>query len=134
MNYWLIKSEPDVYGYDTLLKDGKGTWDGVRNFAARNNLKGMKTDDLALFYHSNIGKEVVGIAKIIKEYYQDPTTEDPNWVAVDVAPFQKLKTPVTLEKIKKDEQLKDIMLVRLGRLSVMPLKKEEFDRIIELSN
>ena len=134
MNYWLVKSEPDVYSYDTLVKAGKGTWDGVRNYAARNNLKGMKTGDLLLFYHSNIGKEVVGIAKVIKEFYQDPTTEDPAWVVVDVTPFKKLSKPVTLQTIKADPRLQDVFLVKQGRLSVMPLKKEEFDIILELGS
>jgi len=132
MNYWLVKSEPDVYSYDTLLKDGKGTWDGVRNYQARNNLREMKKGDLLLFYHSNIGKEVVGIAKVIKEQYQDPTTENPNWVVVDVAPFQKLDKPVSLMAIKANENLQQIHLVRQGRLSVMSLKKEEFDLIVQL--
>jgi predicted RNA-binding protein with PUA-like domain len=133
MNHWLIKSEPDVYSYDTLLKDGKGTWDGVRNYQARNNLKEMKVGDLALFYHSNIGKEVVGIAQIIKEHYPDPTTDDARWVVVDIAPFQKLKKGVSLELIKKDPLLQNIHLVRQGRLSVMSLSKEEFDHIVSLS-
>lgn len=132
-NYWILKSEPDVYSYDTLQKDGMGIWDGVRNYQARNNLKAMKVGDLALFYHSNIGKEVVGIAKITKESYQDPTTEDKNWVVVEVEPVEKLKKPVTLSAIKKDDMLSQIMLVRNGRLSVIPLKKEEFDRILALS-
>jgi predicted RNA-binding protein with PUA-like domain len=134
MNYWLVKSEPDVYGFDTLLKDKKGVWDGVRNYQARNNLQAMKIGDLLLFYHSNIGKEVVGIAKVIKEHYQDPTTDDTRWVVVDVAPVEKLKKPVSLETIKSDPSLQNIHLVRQGRLSVMPLKKEEFDRILELGN
>jgi predicted RNA-binding protein with PUA-like domain len=133
MNHWLIKSEPDVYSYDTLLKDGKGTWDGVRNYQARNNLKEMKVGDLALFYHSNIGKEVVGIAQIIKEHYPDPTIDDARWVVVDIAPFQKLKKGVSLELIKKDPLLQNIHLVRQGRLSVMSLSKEEFDHIVSLS-
>lgn len=134
MNYWLVKSEPDVYSYDTLLKDGKGTWDGVRNYQARNNLKEMKTGDLMLFYHSNIGKEVVGIARIIKEHYQDPTTDDTRWVVVDVAPFKKLDKPVSLIDIKANENLQQIHLVRQGRLSVMGLKKEEFDLIVLLGS
>jgi predicted RNA-binding protein with PUA-like domain len=134
MNYWLVKSEPDVYSYDTLVKAGKGTWDGVRNYTARNNLKGMKTGDLLLFYHSNIGKEVVGIAKVIKEFYQDPTTEDQNWVVVDVEPYKKFTKTVTLQTIKADPRLQDVFLVKQGRLSVMPLKKEEFDIIMELGS
>lgn len=134
MNYWLLKSEPDVYGFDTLIKDGKGVWDGVRNYQARNNLKAMKKGDLALFYHSNIGKEVVGIMEITKEAYQDPTTDNTNWVVVEVKPIEKLKKTVTLEQIKADEQLQNILLIRHSRLSVMPIKKEEFDRIMYLSS
>ncbi len=133
MNYWILKSEPDVYGYETLEKDKKGVWDGVRNYQARNNLKAMKIGDLALFYHSNIGKEVVGIIKITKESYQDPTTTDTNWVVVEVEPFRKLKKAVPLSAIKNEPMLQDILLVRNGRISVSQLKKEEFDRIIELS-
>src|SRR5687767_13873626 len=100
MNYWLVKSEPVKYSWDRLVKEGRTVWDGVRNFQARNNLKAMKTGDLVLFYHSNEGKEVVGIAKVLKEYYQDPTTQDPQWVVVDLAPVEALKNPVSLEKIK----------------------------------
>ena len=134
MQHWLVKSEPFKYSWEKFNQDGRTFWDGVRNFQARNNLKAMKQGDLVLFYHSNEGKEVVGIAKVVKEHYQDPTTEDPNWVVVDLSPVEALKTPVTLEQIKADEQLKDIGLVRQGRLSVMGLKREEFDRIIELGN
>lgn len=134
MNYWLIKSEPHKYSWEKFNKDGSTFWDGVRNYQARNNLRSMKTGDLVLFYHSNDGKCVVGIAKVIKEFYQDPTTEDPNWVVVDLEPVQPLDKPVTLEQIKADEQLQNISLVRQGRLSVMPLKVEEFDRIVALGN
>ncbi|SFT13564.1 EVE domain-containing protein [Sphingobacterium wenxiniae] len=134
MNYFLVKSEPFKYSWEQFNKDGQTFWDGVRNYQARNNLKAMKEGDLVLFYHSNEGKEVVGVAKVVKEFYQDPTTEDPKWVAVDLAPVETFKTPVTLETIKADEFLQDIALVRQGRLSVMPLKPEEFDRIIELGN
>lgn len=132
MNYWLVKSEPFKYSWDVFVKDKQTFWDGVRNFQARNNLRAMKLDDLVLFYHSNEGKEVVGIAKVVKESYQDPTTEDKNWVVVDLAPLEKLKKPVTLEQIKSDSRLENIGLVRQGRLSVMELKKEEFDVILEL--
>ena len=133
INYWLLKSEPDVYGFDTLLKDGKGMWDGVRNYQARNNLKAMKQGDLAFFYHSNIGKEVVGMMEITKEAYPDPTTENKNWVVVEVKPLEKLKNTVTLKQIKKDELLQNMPLIKHSRLSVMPLSKDEFDRIILLS-
>lgn len=134
MNHWLVKSEPVKYSWEKFNKDGRTFWDGVRNYQARNNLREMKEGDLVLFYHSNEGKAVVGIAKVVREFYQDPTTEDPNWVVVDLSPVQTLKTPVTLETIKADEQLKNISLVRQGRLSVMPLKAEEFDRILELGS
>jgi predicted RNA-binding protein with PUA-like domain len=134
MNHWLVKSEPFKYSWDKFNEDGQTFWDGVRNYQARNNLRDMKLGDLVLFYHSNEGKEVVGIAKVIKESYQDPTTTDPNWVVVDLAPVEALKKPVTLERIKADERLQDLSLVRQGRLSVMPLKAEEFDRILELAN
>ena len=134
MNYWLVKSEPYKYSWDKFNEDGRTFWDGVRNYQARNNLRLMKEGDLLLFYHSNDGKEVVGIAKVVKEFYQDPTTEDKNWVVVDIVPVEKLKNPVTLEQVKADEFLKDVGLVRQGRLSVMGLKTEEFDRIIELGS
>jgi len=130
MRHWLVKSEPFKYSWEQFEKDGKTFWDGVRNYQARNNLREMKKGDLVFWYHSNEGKEIVGIAKVIKEYYQDPTTEDKNWVVVDLAPFKKLKKTVTLAQIKADENLKDIGLIRQGRLSVMELKKEEFDYIL----
>ncbi|MXV51440.1 EVE domain-containing protein [Pedobacter sp. HMF7647] len=133
MNYWLVKSEPFKYSWEKFNKEGRTFWDGVRNYQARNNLRDMKEGDLVLFYHSNEGKAVVGIAKVVKESYQDPTTDDKNWVVVDLSPVESLKRPVTLEEIKADERLKDISLVRQGRLSVMPLKANEFDRIIELA-
>ena len=134
MQHWLVKSEPVKYSWEKFNQDGRTHWDGVRNFQARNNLRAMKEGDLVLYYHSNEGKAVVGVAKVVKECYQDPTTEDPNWVVVDLSPVETLKTPVTLEQIKADPQLKDIGLVRQGRLSVMGLKREEFDRILELGN
>jgi predicted RNA-binding protein with PUA-like domain len=133
MNYWLVKSEPFKYSWEQFVKDKKTFWDGVRNYQARNNLRGMKKGDLVLWYHSNEGKEIVGIAKVAKEHYQDPTTEDPNWVVVDLAPFKKLKNPVTLEQIKADKRLQNIGLVKQGRLSVMSMTAEEFDMILELS-
>lgn len=134
MNYFLVKSEPFKYSWEQFNKDGETFWDGVRNYQARNNLKAMKKGDLVLFYHSNEGKEVVGIAKVVKEFYQDPTTDDERWVVVDLAPVKTFKTPVTLETVKADPLLQDIALVRQGRLSVMPLKAEEFDRIVALGN
>lgn len=132
MQYWLMKSEPDVYSYDKLAKEGKGTWDGVRNFQAQSNLKKMKVGDLSFFYHSNIGKEIVAIMKITKEHFQDPTTKETKWVAVEVEPFQKLDKPVTLAAIKADSRFQHLLLVRQGRLSVMELKKDEFDALLEM--
>lgn len=134
MNYWLVKSEPHKYSWEKFNQEGRTFWDGVRNYQARNNLREMKEGDLVLYYHSNEGKQVVGIAKVAKEYYQDPTTDDKNWVVVDLVPFETLKNPVTLEVIKADAQLKDVGLVRQGRLSVMGMKREEFDRIVELGS
>jgi predicted RNA-binding protein with PUA-like domain len=134
MNYWLVKSEPFKYSWAKFNEDKRTFWDGVRNYQARNNLKGMKEGDLVLFYHSNEGMCVVGIAKVVREFYQDPTTDDTNWVVVDLAPVETLKNAVTLSQIKGDEYLKDISLVRQGRLSVMPLKAAEFDRILELGS
>ncbi|MDB5148975.1 MAG: hypothetical protein JWQ57_2995 [Mucilaginibacter sp.] len=134
MQHWLVKSEPFKYSWEKFNKDGRTFWDGVRNYQARNNLREMKEGDLVLFYHSNEGKEIVGIAKVVKEAYQDPTTDDTNWVVVDLSPVEALKTPVTLEQIKADPKLQDIGLVRQGRLSVMGVKREEFDYILALGS
>ncbi|WP_316823774.1 EVE domain-containing protein [Pedobacter miscanthi] len=133
MNHWLVKSEPFKYSWEKFNEDGRTFWDGVRNYQARNNLKAMKEGDLVLFYHSNEGKNVVGIAKVMREFYQDPTTDDANWVVVDLSPVESLKNPVSLEQIKAEPSLVDISLVRQGRLSVMPLKASEFDKILEMS-
>lgn len=132
MNYWLIKSEPFKYSWDQFTKDKKTCWDGVRNYAARNNLKAMKKGDLALFYHSNEGLCIVGIAKVVKEHYQDPTTEETAWVSVDFAPYKALKKPVTLTDIKADKFLQNMQLVKLSRLSVGVVTQEEFDKILLL--
>ncbi|MGZ3764129.1 MAG: EVE domain-containing protein [Mucilaginibacter sp.] len=134
MNHWLVKSEPEKYSWEKFNQDGRAVWDGVRNFTARNNLRTMKEGDLVFFYHSNEGKHIVGIAKVVKEFYQDPTTEDPNWVVVDLVPFESLKRPVTLAEIKTEPALKDIQLVRLGRLSVVPITNAEFDKILAMAN
>ena len=134
MNYWLVKSEPFKYSWEQFEKEGQTFWDGVRNYAARNNLKAMKKGDLVLWYHSNEGLEIVGIAKVRKEAYQDPTTEDDAWVVVDLKPYKKLKLPVTLSQIKKDKRLQQMDLVRLGRLSVQTVKPEEWEIVLELSN
>jgi len=134
MNYWLVKSEPEKYSWEKFNKDGRTFWVGVRNYQARNNLKAMQEGDLVFFYHSNEGKEIVGIAKVAKSAYQDPTTDDPNWVVVDLVPVEPLKKPVTLAQVKADPNLQEIHLVRQGRLSVISLRPHEFDRILELSN
>ena len=131
--YWLVKSEPSVYGWEQLVKDKKTSWDGVRNYAARNHLKAMKKGDEVLFYHSNEGMEIVGIAKVDKEFYQDPTTDDANWVVVDLKPHKKLKKPVTLSQIKTDKRLQEMALVRLGRLSVQPVTEKEWKIIMDLA-
>ncbi len=133
MNHWLVKSEQFKYSWQQFEKDGKAVWDGVRNYAARNNLRAMKKGDLVFFYHSNEGLEIVGIAKVVKEHYQDPTTDDTAWSVVEIAPFKKLKHTVTLSEIKADKKLATMQLIKLSRLSVSALKVEEFDRIIELS-
>jgi predicted RNA-binding protein with PUA-like domain len=132
MAYWLVKSEPSVYSFDQLEKDKQTTWDGVRNYAARLHLRAMKKGDPVLFYHSNEGLAIVGIAKIKKEAYQDPGTKD-DWSAVDLQPQKKLKNPVTLEVIKKDKRLANMALVRIGRLSVQPVSEEEWKVIMELA-
>ena len=134
MAYWLIKSEPFKYSWEKFEKDQQTVWDGVRNYAARLNLRAMKKGDLAFFYHSNEGVEIVGIAKIIKEAYQDPTTDDDRWVAVDVAPYKKLKKPVSLAQIKAEKSLANMELVRLGRLSVQKVQDEEWDQVLAMSN
>jgi predicted RNA-binding protein with PUA-like domain len=134
MRYWLVKSEPHKYSWNTFEKDGRTFWDGVRNYQARNNLKAMETGDLVLYYHSNEGKEVVGIARVIKEAYQDPTTNETDWVVVDLVPVQRLTKPVTLQQIKADQRLENIGLLRQMRLSVMPLKREEFDIIVGMGS
>jgi predicted RNA-binding protein with PUA-like domain len=133
MAYWLIKSEPFKYSWEQFEKDGQTFWDGVRNYAARNNLKAMKKGDLAFWYHSNEGLEIVGIAKVVKEHYQDPTTPEEAWVAVDFKPHKKLKKPVSLAQIKNDERLANMALVRLGRLSVQPVTDEEWQIVMELA-
>ena len=134
MNYWLIKSEPFKYSWDQLVKDKQTCWDGVRNYAARNNLRAMKKGDLAFYYHSNEGTEIVGIAKVAREAYQDPTTSEEAWVSVDFKPHKKLKKPVTLAQIKADPRLANMALVRLGRLSVQPVTPEEWQVVMELGD
>ena len=133
MSYWLVKSEPSAYSWDQFVKDGKTFWNGVRNYAARNNLKAMKKGDEVLFYHSNEGLEIVGIARVIKEHYQDPTTKEEAWVVVDLKPVKKLKRPVPLAELKKDKRLADMDLIRLGRLSVQTVKESEWKVIMEMA-
>lgn len=133
MAYWLVKSEPFKYSWDQLVKDKQTMWDGVRNYAARNNLKAMKKGDEVLFYHSNEGLEIVGIAKVAREHYPDPTAGDEAWVVVDLKPYKKLRQPVGLAQIKSDKRLKDMALVRLGRLSVQPVTEEEWRIIMEMA-
>ena len=133
MSYWLVKSEPSAYSWDDLVRDGRTDWTGVRNYQARNNLKSMKKGDLLLYYHSNEGLAIVGIARVVKEEYQDPTTDDDRWVAVDIEPVKPLKNPVTLADIKQKKGLENIALVRQGRLSVVPVTKDEYDAILKMS-
>jgi len=133
MAYWLIKSEPFKYSWEQLEMDEQTFWDGVRNYAARNNLRSMKKGDLAFFYHSNEGTEIVGIAQVVREAYQDPTTDESAWVAVDFKPHKKLKKPVSLAQIKTEKRLATMALVRLGRLSVQPVTDEEWGIVMELA-
>ena len=134
MKYWLLKSEPSAWSWDNQVKEGPSMWDGVRNYQARNNLKEMKKNDLCFFYHSVTEKNIVGIVKVVKEYYPDPTDKTDRFVVVDVKAIKKLKNPVSLDQIKENNKLKDIALVKQSRLSVMPLKKAEWDIIIKMSN
>ena len=134
MKYWLLKSEPDAWSWDNQVKEGASMWEGVRNYQARNNLKEMKKNDLCFFYHSVTERSIVGIVKVVKEYYPDPTDKTGRFVVVDVKATKKLKNPVTLDQIKENSKLKDIALVKQSRLSVMPLKKTEWEIIIKMSN
>ena len=134
MQFWLVKQEPSKYSWEEFLKD-KGTyWDGVRNYQARNNLQAMKKGDQVFFYHSVVGKQIMGIAKVARESYLDPTTDDPAWVVVDLKPIKSLKVPVTLEQIKSHPKLKEISLIKQSRLSVMPLTQTEYKIILGLGN
>jgi predicted RNA-binding protein with PUA-like domain len=129
--HWLIKSEPGAYSFEQLVADGETAWTGVRNFTARNNLRAMKNGDLSLFYHSGEGKAVVGVARVVREGYQDPTTKD-DWTAVDVAPVKALARPVTLAEMRAHKKLGKMQMFRLNRLSVVPVTKDEFDTVLEL--
>ncbi len=131
-SYWLVKSEPNKYSWDEFVKDGSTYWDGVRNYQARNNLQAMKKGDLVLYYHSNEGKEVVGVARVTRGAYPDPTTEDERWVVVDVKPVKHLKRPVTLAEMRTDRRLEELSLIKQSRLSVMPVAAPHFKRILKL--
>jgi predicted RNA-binding protein with PUA-like domain len=133
MNYWLAKSEPETYSWEAFVKDGKTAWTGIRNFAARLNLRAMKKGDLVFYYHSNTGKDIVGIARVEKEAYLDPTATEGEWVCVDLSAVKPLKKPINLDVIKTDKVLKNMKLVKISRLSVSPVTKEEYDRILELT-
>lgn len=133
MNYWLVKSEPEAYSWAQLVKDGKTAWTGVRNFTARNNLRAMKKGDLVFFYHSGEDKSVVGLSKVDKEFYPDPTAEEGDWACVDLVPIKPMARAVTLAQIKADKALHDMVLVKQSRLSVSPLTKAQFERILELA-
>ena len=134
MNFWLIKSEPFKYSWEQFNQDQQTFWDGVRNYQARNNLMAMELGDLCLYYHSNEGKEVVGVAEVVKTHYQDPTTAETAWVVVDVKPSYQLKNPVSLQTMKSDPRLTNMGLLRQPRLSVIALTKDEFDTVILLTN
>jgi len=129
---WLVKSEPSVYAFEQLLEDKKTSWDGIRNYEARNNLRGMKKGDLLLYYHSNEGKEIVGLAKVARTAYQDPKTDE-DWSAVDVAPVKKLKKPVTLAQIKAHAKLSKMALVKKSRISVVPVTEDELALVLQLA-
>lgn len=133
-SYWLLKSEPDAYGWDDLVAEGEGTWDGVRNYRARNNLAAMQVGDEAFFYHSNIGLEIVGIVEVSVSGLADPTDPEGKWAAVKVKPVRKLKRPVTLKEIKADPALSETELVKFSRLSVASITAEEWDYIIAMSD
>ncbi|HET6721881.1 MAG TPA: EVE domain-containing protein [Chitinophagaceae bacterium] len=133
MAYWLVKSEPGTYSWDDFVKEGQTCWSGVRNYAARLHLRNMKKGDEVFFYHSNEGTDIVGIGKVIKEAYQDPTTDDDRWAAVDLKPVRKLKKPVALDSIKKEKRLANMALVRIGRLSVQPVTGAEYKVIMGLA-
>lgn len=131
-NYWLVKSEPYKYPFEKLVADRRTAWDGVRNFEARNYLRAMQAGDLALYYHSNEGKEIVGIAKVLRTAYPDATAEDGDWSAVDFGPVKALAAPVSLATIKSDAKLSELLLLRRSRLSVVPVTAAEFKRVLEL--
>ncbi|HNP48281.1 MAG TPA: EVE domain-containing protein [Bacteroidia bacterium] len=133
MNYWLVKSDPETYAWSDLLKDGKTSWDGVRNYAARIHLRAMKKGDKVLVYHSGGESMVLGIASVTKEFYQDPTTKDEAWISVELKAEKSLKQPVTLQQIKSEKKLANIALIKISRLSVMPVTPDEYHKILEMA-
>ncbi len=133
MNYWLVKSEPEAYAWATFVKEGKTAWTGVRNFQARNHLRAMQAGDRVLFYHSVTDKQIVGVARVVREFYPDATAAEGDWSCVDLAPVEPLANPVSLETIKADKVLRELPLVKQSRLSVTPLTKVQFERVLELS-
>jgi len=133
MNHWIVKQEPEAYSWTDFLKDGRAAWTGVRNFQARNNLRSMKKGDPVFYYHSVSEKQIVGVARVAGEAYPDPTAEEGDWVCVDLVPVKPLTRPVTLEAIKNDSAVKDMLMVKNSRLSVAPLTKAQFDRLMEMS-
>ena len=134
MNYWLVKSEPEAYSWSDLLKDRRTDWTGVRNFTARNNLRAMKKGDLVFFYHSVTDKQIVGIARVSKEAFSDPTAKEGDWSAVEIASVKPLNEPVSLSAMKADKALKDLPLLRQSRLSVSPVSRAQFERLLSLSS
>jgi predicted RNA-binding protein with PUA-like domain len=133
MNYWLVKSEPETYSWIMFLKDGKTAWTGVRNFAARLHLRAMKTGDRVFFYHSGGEKSVVGLGRVVKEFYSDPTAKEGDWSCVDLAAEKALATPVTLAQVKADKLLKEMVLAKQSRLSVSPITRDQFERLLKLA-
>jgi predicted RNA-binding protein with PUA-like domain len=133
MNYWLVKQEPESYAWAAFVKDGRAAWTGVRNYQARNNLRAMKAGDVVCYYHSVTDKQVVGLAKVVKEFYADPTADEGDWSCVDLTPVKALAKPVTLETIKADKLLKDMALVKNSRLSVTPVSAAQFERLMKLA-
>ncbi|MDX1666581.1 MAG: EVE domain-containing protein [Saprospiraceae bacterium] len=133
MNYWLVKSEPYEYSYDDLESDGKTRWVGVRNYAARNHMRDMEKGDRVFYYHSREGLEIVGIARVVKDSYPDPTADEGDWSAVDLEPVKRLEHPVSLKEIKKQPELQEMALVRNSRLSVMPVEEEHWEKILDMS-
>ncbi len=133
MNYWLVKSEPSVYSWQQLVKDKKTVWEGVRNYAARNNMRAMEKGDLVFFYHSNEGLCIVGVAKVVREAYQDPSTTDIAWSVVDLAPVKTLKKLVTLSQLKSEKDLSEMQIIRLSRLSVCAITPNEFEKVLQLA-